>query len=569
MGQIHALLNRQIKKHFGNTENISKELSDFIAAVDDAYISFDSDRELLERSIDISSRELMQNVSLLTATLEATDDGILVVDLNGKVVSYNHEFLKTWNIPENIAMTRDDNKLLDCVMSNLIDAESFLAKVRHLYSHPEEQSLDTIRFKDGRIIERFSTPQKIGGNIVGRVWSFRDITVKKQTELALKQSEQMLQHVMDNVPQSIFWRDRNSTYLGCNKSFAKDAGLAAPEDIIGKNDYDMPWKKEEADFYRQCDAKVMQSDTPRYHIIETQHQADGKESWIDTNKVPLHDADNNVIGIIGTYEDITERKHAEEEMKNLNEKLENANREMKNFLYAASHDLREPLRKISAFAFLLEKSLSGKISHDDSENLQFMMDGSNKMTKMIESLLAYSTIITKNLYLKTVKLDDLIDILKHTELAAIIAGSGATIDIPKPLPQVEADSLFMRQLLHNLIVNGIKYQKNGSIPHITIISKPAANGMVKIEITDNGIGIAPEFHQAIFTMFKRLHLRSEYDGIGIGLTLCKKIVERHDGQIGVESEPGKGSTFWFTVPAVKEPATIGKESTYSSKCLVP
>jgi signal transduction histidine kinase len=123
------------------------------------------------------------------------------------------------------------------------------------------------------------------------------------------------------------------------------------------------------------------------------------------------------------------------------------------------------------------------------------------------------------------------------------------VNIPEPLPTVHADMLQMRQLIQNLIANGIKYQKKGNTPEITITSKPATNDMVRIEITDNGIGISPEYHNMIFVMFKRLHRQNEYEGTGIGLSVCKKIVQRHNGQIGVESEQGKGSTFWFTVPA--------------------
>ncbi|MFA6186069.1 MAG: PAS domain S-box protein [Phycisphaerae bacterium] len=293
---------------------------------------------------------------------------------------------------------------------------------------------------------------------------------------------------------------------------------------------------------------------PEYRVV----WPDGSIHHISARGKLQRDDKGNPQRINGIIWDITERKQAEENMKELNRelegtvrKLEETNQELKNFVYIASHDLKEPARKISTFGSMLQKSLSGTIAEDDAENLSFMNEGAERMTQMVEGLLAYLAVITKHLSLGTVKLDSLIDRLKHTELAEAIANSGAIIDIPKPLPAVEADNLFMRQLLHHLIINGIKYQAKGNSPHITITSKPAANQMVKIEITDNGIGIKPEFHQAIFAMFKRLHLRSEYDGIGTGLPICKKIVERYGGQIGVESQLGKGSTFWFTLPLSK------------------
>ena len=143
-----------------------------------------------------------------------------------------------------------------------------------------------------------------------------------QTETELLESQQFLKLLIDSIPQLIFWKDRNSVFKGCNKSSAKAAGLNSPEEIIGKTDYDMPWTVEEANFYRECDKRVMDSDEAELHIIETQKQSDGRQAWMDTNKIPLRDAKNNVIGILITVEDITERKQIEEELKNLNEKLE-------------------------------------------------------------------------------------------------------------------------------------------------------------------------------------------------------------------------------------------------------
>jgi two-component system, cell cycle sensor histidine kinase and response regulator CckA len=141
-----------------------------------------------------------------------------------------------------------------------------------------------------------------------------DVTERKQAEEALRESRSMLQLVLDNIPARVFWKDRHSVFLGCNRVFAADAGGESPEDIIGRTDYDLAWKREEAEFYRACDRRVMEADQPEYHIIEPQLQADGKQAWLDTHKVPLHDARGQVVGILGTYEDITERKRAEDQL---------------------------------------------------------------------------------------------------------------------------------------------------------------------------------------------------------------------------------------------------------------
>jgi len=213
-------------------------------------------------------------------------------------------------------------------------------------------------------------------------------------------------------------------------------------------------------------------------------------------------------------------------------------------------DLREPLRKITAFGSILEKSLNGKIDTDDAENLKFMIDGATRMNMMIEGLLTYSRVSTKLLPPQVVDLNEIVAQLQQLELSVVLQEKKAIVEMPASLPCVNADPVQIRQLMQNLIANGIKYQPKDSVPKITISSKPAPDGMIRIEVADNGIGIKPEYQASIFAMFKRLHTREEYEGTGIGLSVCKKIVERHGGKIGVESEYGKGSTFWFTVPAV-------------------
>ncbi|HEY3422922.1 MAG TPA: PAS domain S-box protein, partial [Methanocellaceae archaeon] len=149
-----------------------------------------------------------------------------------------------------------------------------------------------------------------------------DITERKHTEEAIRNSREMLRLVMDNIPQAIFWKDVNSVYAGCNAIFARFAGVGTPENIVGKTDYDLAWTKEEADSFRKDDRRVMDADTPIYHIIEPQLQADGKHAWLDTNKIPIHDKEGNVVGILGTYEDITVRKNYEIELERLKSQAE-------------------------------------------------------------------------------------------------------------------------------------------------------------------------------------------------------------------------------------------------------
>jgi len=150
------------------------------------------------------------------------------------------------------------------------------------------------------------------GDVIGLLGVVENITDQKDTEKALRESQDMLQLVMDNIPHAIFWKNRDYVILGGNRNFFIDAGNGTPESVIGKTDYELTYRVEEADFFREVDRRVMENDQPEYHIIEPQLQADGKQAWLETNKIPLHDDDGNVVGILGTYEDITERKDAEE-----------------------------------------------------------------------------------------------------------------------------------------------------------------------------------------------------------------------------------------------------------------
>ena len=214
-----------------------------------------------------------------------------------------------------------DNSYL---LQEIIHPDDRQAFLQHQHDMPSSRHGDIefrIVTKDGEIrwIHHLCQPLYDGeGHYAGNRGSNRDITERKRVEEEIQGARNMLQLIMDNIPEGIFWKDCNSRYLGCNKVFAKSAGLESPESIIGKTDYDLPWSPEQTEWFREYDRKIMENDTPEYHIIEQQTTADRKLTWLDTNKIPLHDAKGNVIGILGTYEDITERKEAEESLRLLN-----------------------------------------------------------------------------------------------------------------------------------------------------------------------------------------------------------------------------------------------------------
>lgn len=233
-------------------------------------------------------------------------------------------------------------------------------------------------------------------------------------------------------------------------------------------------------------------------------------------------------------------------------KLDEANHDLKDFVYIASHDLREPLRKISSFGELLAESLKGKLTEDDTENLRFMTDGAKRMTKMIEALLIYARVSKNKPVFEIVDLNEMVNGLSQLEVAALLEDTGGKIEVPKTMPKVWADPVQLGQLLQNLITNGIKYRAEGIKPHILITAENIEQGKVKISVKDNGIGIKKEYHEDIFKMFRRLHSRTKYEGAGIGLAVCKKIVDRLNGQISVESEIGESSTFRVILEAARE-----------------
>jgi light-regulated signal transduction histidine kinase (bacteriophytochrome) len=249
--------------------------------------------------------------------------------------------------------------------------------------------------------------------------------------------------------------------------------------------------------------------------------------------------------MLAVVRDITERKEAEEVLRGYRSELERSNESLVQFAYVASHDLQEPLRMLSSFMELLSNQYGDQLDEDAQEYIDFAIDGAQRMQRLVLNLLTYSRVGTQGKSFETTECEDVLEI-SLTNLKVALEESSAVLT-HDPLPVVMADEDQLAQLFQNLIGNAIKFTEDR--PPKVHISVSEEKGFHRFSIQDNGIGIASENLERIFGASQRLHSIDEYPGTGLGMAICKKIVERHGGRIWVESEPGKGSIFYFTIPA--------------------
>jgi PAS domain S-box-containing protein len=267
----------------------------------------------------------------------------------------------------------------------------------------------------------------------------------------------------------------------------------------------------------------------------------GGEFPIEIMLSPLQSADG--ILVTAAIRDISVRKAAEADLIDKIAELKRSNEELSQFAYIASHDLQEPLRMVSSYTQLLAQRYVGKLDSDADEFIAFAVDGATRMQRLIQDLLAYSRTGTSRMDVALVSSQGALD-LAVTNLAGAIDEGGAQIT-SDPLPAVHADETQLVQLFQNLIGNAIKYR--GAIAPAVHVSAVQYRGKWLFSIKDNGLGIEPQYHERIFGMFQRLHNRNEFSGTGIGLSICRKIVERNGGKISVRSTLGHGSTFRFSL----------------------
>jgi len=382
----------------------------------------------------------------------------------------------------------------------------------------------------------------------------------------LLQNRNMLTHIINTIPQSIFWKDRNSVYLGCNQVFAHDAGLDSPESIIGKNDFDLPWSREDSERYRADDREVMENVCAKKHTIKTQRQMSDREAWLETTKIPLADASSTVIGLLGVYEDITERKRAEEEKLAIEKQLQQTQKLESLGVLAGgiAHDFNNILMTIIGNADLALMRINKE--SPVVSNLHQIEAAAAKAADLAKQMLAYSgkgKFIIDNIVINRL-LEEMLNMLQ----ISISKNAVLRLNLHEHLPTVEADVTQMRQVVMNLVINASEAigDKSGVIAITTGCMDCDSNYLkniwlddniseglyVYLEIADTGCGMDKDTISKLFDPF----FTTKFTGRGLGLAAVLGIIRGHKGAIKVYSEPKKGTSFKILLPASNRPAEV-------------
>ncbi len=529
----------------------------------DTGIKRDDEIGELAASFDVMKGAVQEHIAAIAAseehlrtTLDSIGDAVITTDTAGCVTRMNPVAVQLtgWSPAE--AAGRPVNEVF-----RIIDG-----KTRQPVSDPVERVL-----REGKVVGLANHTALIGrdgeerqiadsgapirddsGRVTGVVLVFRDVTEQYRVAEALRRNEKFLTDVFDAIQDGISVLDREMNIIRANGWMQRMYGREAS--LTGRKCYQAyqgrttvcPW----------CPSRLAMRKGRRYSAEVPYPNAETPEGWIDLSAFPMKDEQGRVTGVIEYVKDISDRKQAENEVIRARDKLEKyaadleqSNRELEDFAYIASHDLKEPLRGIHNFAAFLLEDYEDKLDESGQAKLHTLIRLTRRLEMLLDDLLHYSRVGQSEMAMQETDAGQLARQTLET-METMLAERPVKVVIADNMPRVICDRTRVGEVLRNLIGNAVKYNDSRQ-PEVLIGWETAADsGMAVLLVQDNGIGIPDKYQEKIFKIFKRLHGRDEYGGgTGSGLTLARKIIEQHGGRIWVTSEPGRGSTFRFTLPA--------------------
>jgi PAS domain S-box-containing protein len=476
--------------------------------------------------------------------LEAAPDAIVVVNQSGEIVLLNVQAEKQFGyrrdellgqkvtniIPDGFAerLIADDLRSAeDALAQNIGTGIELTARRKDASTFPIEIMLSPLESTEGTLV----------------IAAIRDISVRKEAEIHLAQMESRYRGLLEAAPDAMVVVNQSGEIVLLNVQAEKQFGYRRDELLGQKVTNIIPDGFAErliADDLRSAeDALAQQIGTG---IELDARRKDGSEFPIELMLSPLGSPDG--VLVTAAIRDISVRRNAAAELLQKIAELNRSNEELGQFAYIASHDLQEPLRMVASYTQLLGRRYKGKLDSDADDFIAFAVDGASRMQRLIQDLLVYSRVGSRGGPLQAISSENAFDQAIHN-LQGSIEESGALVT-HDPLPAVMGDEMQLTQLFQNLVGNAIKYQDTG-VPSVHVGAARGEGDKWDFSVRDNGLGIDPQYFDKIFGMFQRLHKRDEFTGTGIGLAICKKIVERHGGSISVESQPGHGSIFHFAL----------------------
>jgi two-component system, sensor histidine kinase and response regulator len=470
----------------------------------------------------------MDLLSLLKAAFESTADGLLIVDLQGRVVHFNHRFQELWNIPPEVLATKDDEKLISFILDQLIGPDDFIGQIRALYQNTEAHSKDQIKFKDGRVFERLSRPLRMDETTIGRIWSFSDVTEHHQRE-------EVLTAITDLSPDIISIVGADGKLLFNSKAAERIHGYA-PNELIGQVTLNLIHPEDQA----MVAEKMQELLAGPGHLVTAQYRyrnQDGSYCWMEATATSQ--IDNPLIrGIVTISRDITARKQLENE-------LNSALKLRDEFISITSHELKTPLTSMKLQLQMLKRSkrplLPTQEAGSRAENLDKFIGQVQVLQRLIDDLLSI-TRIRAGMFSMDFQQQDLSEtVLESIDLFQEVlkdAGCNLLVEI-EPGLILKHDKQRFQQVVSNLLSNAAKYAPGRPVE--VVLRREGSEALLWVR--DQGPGVPSGQEQKIFGLFDRSDSVEKIPGLGIGLYLSRCLVEQHGGRIEVESPDDGGARF--------------------------